>query len=284
MVTVRVLRPATLAEALARLAESRCTVLAGGTDLLVRHRTAAGALPDLSGDVLLVGRLDALRGIARDGGALRVGAAATFAELLESPLVPDLWKEPFASVGSPAVRNVGTIGGNVANASPAGDSLPLLAALDGVLLLQSARGERMVPFRDFHLGPGRTALAPDELLVALRLPLLPHDRGVWWKVGPRRANAVSKLSFLGLAAVEDGIVRDARMALGAVAPTVVRVPQAETLLAGLRAVDVPAAADRVLALLSEAIRPIDDVRSTRAYRREVSLRLARRFLEEVLPR
>jgi CO/xanthine dehydrogenase FAD-binding subunit len=167
-------------------------------------------------------------------------------------------------VGGPQIQHRGTIGGNVVNGSPAGDTLPVLAAVDAQLVLASAEGERRVPFTGFYTGYRASVLRPDELLVAIEVA--PVEGRQWFrKVGTRAAQAISKVV---MAAVRDGTPR---IALGSVAPTVVRLPRTEAALAG--GADV-AAAQRVLA---EEVRPIDDLRSTARYRLRVAANLLARF-------
>ncbi|HSK68381.1 MAG TPA: FAD binding domain-containing protein [Candidatus Limnocylindria bacterium] len=269
-------RPLSLGEALRILADGPMDVLAGGTDLMPRRARAPGpARP-----ALCVGHLGELRHVGMAGDELRIGAACTLTELLDSPLLPPFLKQPLAGMAAPAIRNAATIGGNVCNASPAGDALPMLYALDAVLLLQSARGERLVPVRDFITGPGKTTLGAGELLAEIRVPLGREWRFAYHKVGTRRANSLAKLSLYALWDGDRGNLMDVRVALGAVAPTVVRSREAEEeALRGVRQGGEGFAAG-VLARYGALITPIDDARSSRAYRRAVTLRLLERFLKE----
>ena len=171
-------------------------------------------------------------------------------------------------VGGPQIQNRGTIGGNIANASPAGDSLPVLAAVDASVVLRSAEGERRVAFDEFYTGYRESVRRADELIVAVEIP--PVSGRQWFrKVGTRAAQAISKVVIAG---VRDG--ETARIALGSVAPTVVRARRAEE---GLR---TGASIDQAIDLLRDEIAPIDDIRSTADYRRLVSGNLLRRFWAE----
>ena len=265
--TLTLHEPRTLREALRLLRDhGPLTPLAGCTDVYVEFnagaRHACGYL-DLS-------RLSVLRRIRADGERLVIGALASYTDLLRSRLVRARLPMLAASaheVGGPQVQHRGTIGGNIANGSPAGDTLPVLAAAEATLVLLSAAGERRVPFTAFYTGYRASVLRPDELIAAVEVP--PVEGRQWFrKVGTRAAQAISKVV---MAAVRDGAPR---IALGSVAPTVVRVPRTEAALAG--GADI-AEAQR---LLADEIHPIDDVRSTAAYRRRVAVNLLRAFWEE----
>jgi len=261
------LEPRTLREALRLLRdEGPLTPLAGCTDVYVAFNAGterARAFIDIS-------RLAPLRRIRAEGDRLVVGALATYTDIERSRLVRSLLPMLAAAareVGGPQVRSRGTIGGNIASGSPAGDALPVLAAAEATLLLLSAAGERRVPFCAYYTGYRTSVLRPDELIAAVEMP--PVEGTQWFrKVGTRSAQAISKVV---MAAVRG---RSPRIALGSVAPTVVRLPRTEAALAAGAEI---AEAQRVLA---EEIRPIDDVRSTAAYRTRVAMNLLRAFWEE----
>ena len=243
------------------------TPLAGCTDLYVALNF--GTLRETR--FLDLWRLDPLRRIERRGRALAIGALATYSDLIASPHVRKMLPMLAAAareIGGVQIQNRGTIGGNVANASPAGDTLPVLAAADAVVVLQSARATRRVPFNEFYTGYRRTVRRDDELIVGFEIPPV---RGRQWfrKVGTRRAQAISKVVVAGV--VGDG---DVRVALGSVAPTVVRAVRTEAAIA--RGASV-AEAQRVL---TDEIAPIDDVRSTAEYRRRVAANLLARMLAD----
>lgn len=262
--TLTLREPRTLREALRLLRdEAPLTPLAGCTDVYVQMnfgQVAQRAFLDLS-------RLAPLRRIRERDGLLVIGALATYTDLLRSRLVRKRLPMLVAAareVGGPQVRNRGTIGGNVANGSPAGDTLPVLAAADATLVLASAGGERHVPFTGFYTGYRASVLRPDEIVVAIEVP--PIEGRQWFrKVGTRAAQAISKVV---MAAVRSPAPR---IALGSVAPTVVRLPRTEAALAS--GADV-SEAQRVLV---DEIHPIDDLRSTADYRRRVAANLLARF-------
>ena len=259
--------PRSLDEALRLLRdEGPLVCLAGCTDLYVGFHfgtASARRFLDLQG-------LRALRGIRRRGDTLVIGALTTYSELVASPLVRrrlPILAEASREVGSPQIQNRGTLGGNVANASPAGDTLPVLAVAEATVVLRRLEGERRVPFGSFYTGYRRTVLRPDELIVAVEVP--PVEGRQWFrKVGTRAAQAISKVV---MAAVRGP---SPRIALGSVAPTVVRAPRTEAVLAG------GGSMAEAQTILMEEIQPIDDLRSTAAYRRRVSANLLAQFWSE----
>jgi CO/xanthine dehydrogenase FAD-binding subunit len=254
------LQPRSLAEALKMLRdEGSLTPMAGCTDLYVALNF--GTLSDTR--FLDLWRLDALRPIEMRGRTLSLGALATHSDIIRSPLVRrrlPMLAAACREVGGAQIQNRGTIGGNVANGSPAGDTLPALAAADAVVVLASAAGERRVPFTAFYTGYRRTVRRPGELIVAFEVPAV-SGRQYFRKVGTRAAQAISKV-------VIAGVVSDRpRIALGSVAPTVVRATRTEAALAGGASIEE---AQRTLAA---EIAPIDDLRSTADYRRRVAANL-----------
>ncbi|HRY44536.1 MAG TPA: FAD binding domain-containing protein [Thermoanaerobaculia bacterium] len=280
--------PKTLDEALALLAErsaraEKTVLLAGGTDWFVERHVApaeeAGVLPL----VVDVSRLDALRGIAVEGETLHIGAAATYLEIRKDARVAarcPLLAATARDVGALQIQARGTLGGNLASGSPAADGVAALAALDATLLLRSIRGARRVPLAGFYTGYRRSVLAADELIEAIEIALPPEGSPfAWRKVGTRQAQAISKVAFAGLAVVASG--RLARLGLGmaSVAPTVALLPATRAL--GLsKPLGEVTDADVEQAVLAD-VSPIDDVRSTAAYRRHVAVRLAQRFFGEL---
>ncbi len=262
-------RAHTLAEALAqRAAHPQATVLAGGTDLMVSLEL--GTVKPTA--VIDLWACRELRGITGDGRT--VGALTTWTDIARNAALPDALRACARTVGAPQIQNRGTVGGNIVNASPAGDSLPMWLALDADFELASVRGTRRVAADDFWLGYRKTALAPDELLVHLHLHPHADDRLHYRKVGTRMAQSISKVVLGGRLRVADGIVTEARVALGSVAPTPIRARHVEAALVG-RPIDA-AAADAVI----DDIAPIDDIRSTAEYRRTVARNVIRAWLRE----
>ncbi|CAN5718584.1 xanthine dehydrogenase family protein subunit M [soil metagenome] len=260
-------RAPTLDEALRHLADDPALVpLAGCTDLYVALN--AGTLEPRR--FIDLWSLAELRGITTSGEMLRIGALATHSNIIASGEVQQRLPMLVAAcreIGGVQIQNRGTIGGNIANGSPAGDTLPVLAAADAVLVLRHHDGERRVPFREFYTGYRSTTLRAGELITAIEVP--PVD-GVQWfrKVGTRAAQAISKVVIAAVRAAQP------RIAIGSVAPVVLRLPRSEALLAE------GAPTDDVIRAMETEIAPIDDIRSTARYRRRVAGNLLRRFISE----
>jgi CO/xanthine dehydrogenase FAD-binding subunit len=276
--------PTSLEEAAGILRAGNVTVLAGGTDLM--PQTQAGRV-SFQPVLMNVRRVPELRGIAEQGAAVRIGALVTITELLESALVRErlgiLWQscDHFAS---DQIRNAATVGGNLCNASPAGDTLvPLLALNACVVLVAKPNGAlqtRHVPLAQFLLGPGRTCRGPAELLCAVEVPLPPLGfRGEFYKHGTRPGLDIAAISIAVGARRDGAVLRDVRVAFGAVAPTPIRAPRTEAALEGRTpdAATLEAAAQAAL----EEIHPISDVRASDWYRRELVHNMLIRVLSNV---
>jgi CO/xanthine dehydrogenase FAD-binding subunit len=278
----RLAAPATLEEALALLAREpgAWTPLAGGTDLMVLFN--AGRLP--AARLLDLSALGGLRGIQDHPDALSFGALTTFTELREAPAVhrhfPNLIRSARAT-GALAIQNRGTLGGNIANASPAADTPPSLLAYGAELELASVRGTRRIPYADFHLGYKRLDLAADELLVRIRVPKPQTGRTFHFfrKVGTRQAQAIAKLCLAAYGRVEDGVLAEFRLGLGSLAPVPARARRVEALLAGARPGALPVAAAQEA--LAADISPIDDIRASAHYRSVVARNVLGQLLREL---
>jgi carbon-monoxide dehydrogenase medium subunit len=271
--------PRSLFEAYERLAAGPTRPIAGGTDVMVAITGELGPIPER---MLDLSRLEELHGIALERGALLLGARTTYTEIRRSTLVREhlpALVEAAATIGAAQIQNRGTIGGNIANASPAGDTLPVLLAADAVILVGGQRGEREIAAADFFVDYRKTALAPDELILQVRIPL-PAGRSLRFrKVGTRQAQAISKV-VMALAWSDLGTAgwKDVRLALGSVAATPVRARSTEAVLEGAR--PTPEVADLAAETLAGELQPIDDVRSTADYRRTVSARILHRLLRD----
>ncbi len=272
--------PASLREAYALIAQDTHTPIAGGTDLMVRITGELGPIP---ARIVDLSRLEELRGIALERDGVTLGALTTYTDIRRSTIcrehVPAL-VEAAATIGAAQIQNRGTLGGNIVNASPAGDTLPVLLAMDASFVVGSARGERTVAATDFWPAYRETALAPDELLLRIRIPLAPGREVRFRKVGTRRAQAISKVvvAVAWRAHGRAGGWTDVRVAYGSVAPTPIRVRPVEAVLEGSR--PTPETADRAARTLAEALEPIDDVRSTAEYRRMVAARVLHRIVRD----
>lgn len=270
-------RPRSLEEAIRSLEEDPGLVPAAGcTDLMVRgplelHRM--DRVIDLLG-------IPELRGIREVEGGIEIGATTPFSEIRRSPLVRAAFPalaEAAALVGGWQIQNRATLGGNMANASPAGDSLPVLLALDAAVVAAGARGVREIPYAAFHTGYRKTALEPGEIVARVRLPFLPEGTvQVFRKVGTREAQAISKVVVALAGRISAGRIADLRLAAGSVAATPVRLRAAESAVRGMA--PGAEAADLAGREAAREVTPIDDVRSTAEYRRFALERVVRRMV------
>ena len=284
--------PASLAEALRIRGEERAIPIAGGTDLMVRHRRG-GPLPiHLGAPPLFIGGLPEIRTITETTLDLTIGAAVPLSEIISYSSTPPGLTMALVEFASPAVRNAGTLGGNICNASPAGDTLPYLYASGATVVLETASAERAMPISEFITGPGHTLLGEDELMTRIIIPRRPARFVFYRKVAPRRSNALSKLSVYAEASIakNDGTTDgDApcltgfRLAVGAVAPTVIHLPDTDALLNGATAATIRDRADELLDAYRARTQPIDDQRSTAIYRRNTALALIGHLLGQELP-
>jgi len=274
-------QPRKLSEALEILAGSgRIVPVAGGTNVLVNMKRA----PLEADRVVDLNRLDALRAIDAANGAIHIGAGVTFAQILEwrpGGAVQGLLEPMARAFAGPLIRNLASMGGNICDASPAADVSPPLLALDARVRLESAgAGACSMPLEEFFLGPRKTARRPDELLTRIEFPR-PHPGTRWfyYKLGKRRADAISIVSVAMALRVEDGKARDVRIALGAVAPVAMRARRAESILEGQELGEGTMAT--VAAASRDEARPIDDFRASADYRREMIEVLVRRGLRKM---
>jgi CO/xanthine dehydrogenase FAD-binding subunit len=257
----------------------RWVPIAGGTDLMVLY--AAGKLT--ARKLVSIWNLPELCSVDVEPQAISIGAGCTYSDLRSNDIVArefSLIALAAAWTGGVANQNRGTLGGNIVNASPAADSLPALLAYEARLVLVSARGERELPYSQFHLGYKKHALAPDELIRAVRLPrkysgYIAYSR----KVGARNAQAISKVCIAALGKVENGAIADVRVALGSVAPVPLRLVETERLLLGQQ----PSSGLAEVARQSVAaqVSPIDDIRSASQYRAAVAANLTAEFVEQL---
>jgi CO/xanthine dehydrogenase FAD-binding subunit len=274
----RLVSPGNLRAVLSLLASAPAQWLpiAGGTDLMVLY--SAGKLPNRQ--LINIWNIPELRQIEVFPDRVRIGAACTYTALRRHEIVArefPLLAAAASWTGGIANQNRGTLGGNIANASPAADSLPALLVYEAELRLISARGERRLAYRDFHTGYKRTVLAADELIRDISLPrrftgYFSHTR----KVGARNAQAISKVCLAALGRSANGTIQDVRLALGSVAPVPLRLHETERMLAGNKIGQ--SLIDEARKSVAAEIRPIDDIRSTARYRSAVAANLVAEFL------
>ncbi len=271
--------PPTLHAVLALMREEQRTPIAGGTELMVA--LCAGRLQ--AKRFVSLQQLPELRFIdSSDSATLRIGANTTFTDLRRSEVIArefPVLTQTAGWTGSLANQNRGTLGGNIANASPAADNPPALLAYDAELELVSVDGVRAIPYRDFHNGYKQTALAMGELIQAIRLPM--HFRGsVQYvrKIGTRNAQAISKIALAGVARVEGDLIREIALGAASLLDRPARLPRTEAALTNTSPRD-ELAIKRAIDTLREEIAPIDDVRSTRRYREAVAMNVLQEFLQ-----
>jgi CO/xanthine dehydrogenase FAD-binding subunit len=250
---------------------------AGGTDLMVLLE--AGKLPHRK--FLSVWKFAEFRGIEVSSESLSIGALSTYTEIQRNPILQrefPLLCRAASETGSAATQNRGTLGGNIANASPAADSPPALMVYDAEIELISAKRARRVAYRDFHTGYKKVLMHDDELIWRIHLNrALKRDKEYYRKVGTRKAQAISKICFAAAASIERGRINDVKIALGSVAPTVLRAAETEKILTGERFSS--ALLKTAQETLSHEISPIDDMRSTAVYRRRVAQNLFAEFFD-----
>lgn len=268
-----------LDETLSQLNREDCAIIAGGTDVMVLHKSRRGVPPKIPKPIVFINHLSELKQVYQHHKDLHIGACCTYSELLENPLIPFALKNAIKTIAAPAIRNRGTLGGNICNASPAGDMLPLLYVYNAKLLLRSVNGDRMVAISDFIQGPRKVQRFHNEMVTEIILPFVLGDSHVVFeKVGNRNADAIAKVSFAGFVRISKDRIDDIRFAFGAVGPTMVRSIDIERKLVGKTIPLADADIAEIVVAFDKIIRPIDDQRSTAAYRKTVALHLLRYFL------
>ncbi len=268
--------PSNLNEALEILSKHNCFILAGGTDLMVQKHISTGILPHFEKDILYVMNLNELDYINLDSDKnIHIGASTRFIEIEESPLVPKIYKKVIREIASPNIRNMATMTGNIANASPAGDSIVPLVLNDADVVLISVNGERTVSVNDFILGVRKIDRKPDEMIK--EIVLKPQELNYFYKkVGSRKAESITKVSFLGAYRIEDGIIKDFRVAFGSVAIKIVRNTNVEKKYIGKSVKELQV--NQVVQDYAKLIAPITDQRSNKEYRHKVAMNLLKKFL------
>jgi xanthine dehydrogenase FAD-binding subunit len=270
----------TLDQTLSQLNKEDCSIIAGGTDVMVLHKSRRGVPPKVPKPIVFTDHLSELKRVYQNHQDLHIGACCTYSELLEHPFIPIPLKAAVKTIAAPAIRNRGTLGGNICNASPAGDTLPLLYVYNAKLLLRSVKGDRIVAISDFIQGVRRVGRNHNEILAEIILPSVLEQGAhvVFEKVGNRNADAIAKVGFAGYIVINGAIIEDVRFAFGAVGPTMVRSVDIEKKLLGKTIPLTNADIAQVVAAFDKIIKPIDDQRSTALYRKTVALNLLRYFL------
>ncbi len=268
--------PNSLKEALEILDKNNCYIMSGGTDLMVQKHVSTGLLPNFDRDVLYVMGLKELDYIKNDEkGNVHIGATTRYVEIENSPLVPEIYKRVINELASPNIRNMATMTGNIGNASPAGDTLVPLVLNDASVVLSSVNGNREVLVKDFILGVRKIDRKPNEMITEIILK--PQELHYFWrKVGARKAESITKVSFLGAYRIENNVIKDFRIAFGSVSIKTVRDLEIENKYKGIPVSELDI--EQVINDYSPLVTPITDHRSKKEYRHKVAMNLLNKFL------
>ena len=273
--------PRNLQDAINYLYQGDYQVIAGGTDLMIQKRNTADLPPLFNSNLLYVFNLDELKYVIKEENQIRIGSMTSLETLLHHEDVPQLLKDVIIEMASPGIRNVATLAGNIANASPAGDSLVALYLMDAIVVLSSMNQNRYLPIEKVILGPRKTCIQNNELIKEIIIPIHNFSKTCWVKVGGRRADAISKVSFCGAVTIEEGQIKDFRIAIGAVYMTVIRNRQIEKLYKNITVQNFKNDTNNILVHYQELIKPIDDQRSNKIYRNQVALNLIKDFVDKI---
>lgn len=274
--------PSSFKEALIALDKNNCYIVAGGSDIMLQKRNTAGELPRFDKDVLFISNLNELHYEKVIDDELHIGATMTLEEILHHEDTPNVLKSCLKELASVNIRHFATLPGNIANASPAGDSIVVEILLDAKLKLTSINGSRYVLVDDFVKGVRKIDLAKNEMIEEIIFPLDKKLISNWYKVGSRKAESISKLSFATAYKLESNIIKDIRIAFGSVFMKAIRSREIEKKLIGMSVKELKPRIEEFVSLYSEVISPIDDQRSTAVYRREVSKNCVRKFLNDLI--
>ena len=278
------LAPKTIEEALSMLSQhkGKAKVIAGGTDLVPKMKRREIKPAEYIIDLKGIPDLDYIK--YDEGRGLRFGALTTIHAIETSPIIQekfDVLAQAAYSMASTQVRNRGTVAGNICNAVPSADTAPALLTLEASLKLVSQKGEKMVNIEDFFTGPSETILTDEELLQEIQVPNLPpHSKGIYLKLAPRRAMDLAIVGVGVVVTLEDGLCKDIRIALGAVAPTPIRARRAEETIKGQRFNDE--VIEKTAQITAEECRPINDHRASAEYRREMVKVLVKRAINQAI--
>ncbi|MDF2503353.1 FAD binding domain-containing protein [Clostridium sp.] len=273
--------PENLQEALEIIDKDEVIILAGGTDLMVRRKSPSGLIPKFDKNTLFVNNIEELKNITKDDNYINIGSGCTLSKISDNSIIPDYVKEVIWDFASLGIRNAATMVGNICNASPAGDTLPLLYALNAKLVIKSLKEEKIVDIKDFIKGPGRHILNKNEIVTEIKIPLENFNKFYYKKVGTRKATAISKLSFVGIARLKANVVEDIRIAFGAVAATIVKSDDLEKRFVGKTLEEIDLIKGDITDEYAKLITPIDDQRSNKNYRKKVAINLLNDFIKQL---
>lgn len=274
--------PTSLDEALEFLSSHDAYIVAGGSDMMVVKRNTPGLLPKFDKDVIFVSHLKEIKKIYKDEEGLHIGAGATLDEIYRHEDTPDVLKEAIGEVASINIRHFATLAGNIANASPAGDTIVVDYLLDAKIKLVSKKGERVVKAEDFVLGIRKIDRHPDELISEIIFPKQDYKGHMWFKVGSRKADSISKVTVAGIYKIVGKTVTKFALAFGSVAITVRRNHEIEKEIEGLTIDELKARKVEFIEKYSKIISPIDDQRSNKEYRQKVAMNICAKFIDQVV--
>ena len=269
--------PSSLEEALDILNKEKVEIIAGGTDLMVQRRKWANTVPAFEQTMNII-NIPELSYIKAVNNKLHIGATTSLTEIMNHKGTPELMKKAIYDIASPALRNIATIAGNIGNASPAGDTLPILYVLNAKIVLVSPQATRTLPIEEVILGPRKTVIKKNELIKEIILPIHDFTSTSFVKVGGRKADAISKVSFTGAVTIEDNIILDIRIAFGAVGPVIVRSTKIENTIIEMSVQQLTESVTHIIEAYNDLITPIDDQRSNKEYRKIVAKNLLKDFL------
>lgn len=287
----RTYKPTSLKEALELLHEKDLTIFAGGTDLSVKTRQGKGKPFNVEKPFLFISKIPEITQVFEKDNWLYIGAATVYSDLLKFYNIPDILKQAIKVIAAPGIRNLATIGGNICNSSPAGDTLPALYCLDAILIIQSIDSQKEVPISEFIMGPGKNLLDNKKLLTYIKIRKKDFKFQKFVKIGSRKAQTLSKVSVAFLGNKEEA---DLRISFGAVGPTVIRDIEKEkelkNIIFGNNESNINSKKNPIndidfstfSSIYSSIITPIDDQRSTASYRKETALRVGFSLLKEFL--
>lgn len=274
--------PDSLNEALFLLNKKEYCIVAGGSDIMLQKRNIAGELPRFSTNVMFISNLKELHYEKEDKEGLHIGATMTLEEILNHKLTPDVLKQCLSELASANIRHFATLPGNIANASPAGDTIVIDILLDAYIKLSSINGSRLIKASDFVKGVHKIDRQSNELIEEIIIPPYKFDKLAWIKVGSRKAESISKVSFAGAYLLEGNIIKDIRLAFGSIFVKAIRSEEIENEIKGLSLSQLSSRIDEFVEKYGNFISPIDDHRSNKEYRRTVTKNIVRKYLTELV--
>lgn len=273
--------PKNYEDALRYLSDGTYKVIAGGTDLMIQKRGTRETPPKFDSNMLYCFNLGELNYVHKADNLIHIGSMTPLEILLNHPDIPEIMKNVIGEMASPAIRNVATLSGNIANASPAGDSLVALYLLNALIVLESLNGQRILPIEQIITGPRQTIIAKNEIIKEIVIENPKFSKIQWTKVGGRRADAISKISCLCAVDVKEDKIVDFRITLGAVYKTVSRSKEIELKCSGMKIKDLKKNKGIIISLYKELIQPIDDQRSNQLYRKKVALNIIEKWITDL---